>query len=89
MLFSIDFENIFILISLNILNIESKEDSDIDESEEFNIGIQIYLTFEEEHEEFIVIKVNLNIIRKDNEEYLYNEDDPYFELNNVEHHNIV
>jgi len=35
----IDFENAFISISLNILNIEPKEDSDIDESKKFNIDI--------------------------------------------------
>jgi len=39
MLFSIDFENVFISIPLNILDIEPKEDSEIDESEEFNADI--------------------------------------------------
>jgi len=39
MLFSIDFGNAFISISLNILDIELKKDSDIDKSEEFNIGV--------------------------------------------------
>ncbi len=39
MLLSIDFRNVFISISLNILNIEPEEDSDIDESEKFNIDI--------------------------------------------------
>jgi len=39
MLFSIDFGNVFILISLNVSNIELEEDLDIDESEEFNIGV--------------------------------------------------
>ncbi len=39
MLFFIDFENVFILVSLNILNIELKEDSDIDELEEFNMDV--------------------------------------------------
>ena len=48
-----------------------------------------YLTFEKKHEEFTVIKVNLNIIRKDDEEYLYNEDDPYSEPNNARYHNII
>jgi len=35
----IDFGNAFILISLNILDIELKEDSNIDESEKFNINV--------------------------------------------------
>ncbi len=38
-LFSINFENVFILISLNISTIELEEDSNIEESEEFNISI--------------------------------------------------
>jgi len=36
---SIDFENIFILISLNILNIELEKNSDINKSKNFNINI--------------------------------------------------
>ncbi len=36
---SIDFGNVFTLISLNILNIELKEDSDINESENFNANV--------------------------------------------------
>ncbi len=39
MLSFINFENTFILISLNILNIELEEDLDIDKSEKFNIDI--------------------------------------------------
>ncbi len=39
MLFLIDFGNVFILIPLNILNIEQKEDLDTDESENFNVDI--------------------------------------------------
>ncbi len=38
-LFFFDFENTFISISLNILNIELKKESDINESENFNIDI--------------------------------------------------
>ena len=37
--FFIDFKNIFILNSLNISDIELEEDSNIDESENFNIGV--------------------------------------------------
>jgi len=39
MLFFIDFGNTFISISLNVLNIESKEDLDINESKKINIDI--------------------------------------------------
>ncbi len=39
MLLLFDFENVFISISLNAFNIEIKEDSDIDDSKNFNIGI--------------------------------------------------
>ncbi len=38
-LFLINFGNVFISISLNILDIEPKEDLDIDESENFNVDI--------------------------------------------------
>ena len=88
-LFSIDFENAFILISLNILNIEVEENSDIDELKNFNVGVQIYLAFEEEHEEFIVIGINLNIVKRDNKEYPYNKDDLYLESNNVRYYSII
>ncbi len=36
---SIDFGNVFISMSLNASNIEQKKNSDIDESEEFNIDV--------------------------------------------------
>jgi len=39
MLFFIDFKNVFILIFLNVLDIELKEDSDTDELKEFNINV--------------------------------------------------
>jgi len=39
MLFLINFKNTFISISLDILDIEVKEDSDIDESKNFNIDV--------------------------------------------------
>ncbi len=45
--------------------------------------------FEREHKEFTVIRINLNIARRDNEEYLYEEDDPYLELNNVGYNGII
>jgi len=45
--------------------------------------------FEREYEEFTVIGINLNIIKKDNEKYLYNENNFYLELNNVGYHNII
>ncbi len=38
-LFSINFRNTFISISRNILDIESKEDLNIDKSENFNTNV--------------------------------------------------
>ncbi len=89
MLSLIDFGNAFTSVSLNVSNIEPEENSDIDKSEEFNIDIQIYLAFKKKYKEFIIMDINLNITRNDNEEHLYKEDDPYLELNNVEYHNII
>jgi len=40
----------------------------------------MYLTFEEEYKRFIVIRVNLSIIRRDDEKYLYNEDNLYLDV---------
>ncbi len=45
--------------------------------------------FEKEYKEFIIIKVNLNIVKRDGEKYLYNEDDSYFKLNNIRYYNII
>ena len=87
--FSINFGNVFITISLNILDIEAKENLDIDKSENFNVNVQIYLVFEREYKEFTVIKVNLNIIKNDSKKHLYNKDDPYLEPNNVGYNNII
>ncbi len=47
------------------------------------------MVFEEEHEEFIVIRVNFNIGKKDNKKHLYNEDNFYFEPNNIEYDSII
>jgi len=49
----------------------------------------MYLTLEKEHEEFTVIKVNFNIVKNDDEEYPYNEDDPYLKLNNTGYNDII
>jgi len=49
----------------------------------------MYLAFKGEHEEFIVIRVNLNIIRGDDEEYSYDKDNLYLEFNNVGYYNII
>ncbi len=38
-LLSIDFGNVFISILLNVLNIELKEDSNIDKPKNFNVDI--------------------------------------------------
>ncbi len=37
----------------------------------------------------MVIRVNLSITRNDNEEYLYDEDNLYFEFNNVGYDGII
>ncbi len=89
MLLSINFRKTFILIPLNISDIELKEDLNIDKSENFNVDIQMYLTFKKEYKEFIIIKVNFNIVKKDNKEYSYNEDNLYLEFNNVKYYNII
>ena len=89
MLFSFNFKSVFAIIYLDILNIELEEDLDIDELENFNVNIQIYLVFEKEYKEFTVIRVNFNIARRDNEEYSYNEDNLYFEFNNIGYYNII
>ncbi len=89
MSFLFNFKDIFISISLDISDIEAEEDSNIDELENFNISIQMYLVFEREYEEFIIIKVNFNIVKNDSEEYLYNEDDLYLESNNIGYDGII
>jgi len=88
-LLSINFGNIFILIFLDISDIEVKENLDINELKNFNVDIWIYLEFERKYEEFIVIEVNLNIIKNDGEKHLYNKNDLYFKFNNVEYNNII
>ena len=85
----INFRNTFISISLNVSNIELEEDSDIDELKNFNISIQIYLVFERKHKEFTVIEVNFNITKNNNEKHLYNEDNLYFEFNNIGYNSII
>ncbi len=89
MIFPIDFGNVFILISLNILDIESEEETDINKLEEFNIGVQTYLALEREYEEFTMMGINLSTTKNDSEEHLYNEDNPYFEPNNAGYHSII
>ncbi len=44
---------------------------------------------EEEDEEFIIIRVNLNIVKNNGEEHPYNEDDLYLESNNIGYNNII
>ena len=89
MLSFIDFGNAFIPVFLNVLDIELEEDSDIDESEEFNAGVQIHLASAGEYKEFIVMDINLSTIRNDGEEHPYKEDDLYLELNNVGYYSII
>ncbi len=45
--------------------------------------------FKEEYEKFTVIRVNFNIVKRDNKEHFYNEDDLYLESNNVRYYNII
>ncbi len=71
MLLLINFKNIFISILLNVSNIELKENSNTDESENFNTDVQIYLTPKRKYKKFIIIKVNFNITKRDGEEYPY------------------
>ncbi len=87
--FHIDFKNVFILISLNIFDIELKEDSNTNESENFNVDIQTYLISEGEYKEFIIIRINFKIVKKNDEEYPYNKDNFYFKPNNIGYYNIV
>ncbi len=89
MLLPLDLENAFISILLNVSDIKAEEDSDIDKLKNFNVDVQIYLAFKRKYEEFIIIRINLNIVRNDGEEYLYNEDDLYLKFNNIEHNDIV
>ncbi len=49
----------------------------------------MYLASEGEHEEFIVININLNTIRNDSEEHLHKENDLYLEPNNIGYYNII
>ncbi len=45
--------------------------------------------FEKEYKEFIVIRVNLNIVKNNGEEYPYNKDDLYLKFNNIRYNNII
>jgi len=47
------------------------------------------LASEKEYEEFTVIGINFNIIKNNGEEYLYDENDFYFEFNNARYNNII
>ncbi len=84
----INFENTLTSISLNVSNIKLKEDSNINKSKNFNIKIQIYLILERKHKEFIIIEINLNTTKKNDEKHPYNKDHPYLEPNNVKHYRI-
>ncbi len=49
----------------------------------------MYLISEREYKKFTVIRVNLSIVRGDNEEHPYDEDNLYLELNNIGYDNII
>ncbi len=89
MLLPFDFGNAFISIPLNISDIETKEDLDIDKSENFNADVQIYMVSKRKHEEFTVIKINLNTARNDGEKHLYKEYNLYLEFNNAGYNDII
>ncbi len=89
MLLSFDSKNVFISIFLNVFDIKAKKDSNIDKLKNFNINIQIYLAFKKEYEEFIVIRINFSIVKNNNEEHFYNEDDLYLEPNNIGYNDII
>ncbi len=86
---SIDFRNVFTSIFLNILDIELEKETNIDESKEFNADVWIYLASEGKYKEFIVISINLSTAKNDKEKHSYNEDNPYFEFNNVKYYSII
>ncbi len=39
--------------------------------------------------EFTVIKINLNTVKKNDEEHSYNKDNLYLELNNIGYYSII
>ncbi len=45
--------------------------------------------FKRKYKEFIIIEVNLNIVKNNNKKYLYNKDDLYFKSNNIKYNNII
>ncbi len=49
----------------------------------------MYLTFKREYKEFIIIRINFNIVKKDDKEHLYKKNDLYFESNNIGYNNII
>ncbi len=49
----------------------------------------MHLTFKREYNKFIVIKVNFSIVKNNGEEYLYNENNLYFEFNNAGYNGII
>ncbi len=87
--FPFDFKNVFISILLDTSDIKAEGNLDINRSKNFNINIQIYLTFEKEYEEFIIIRINFNIVKNNGEKYLYNKDDLYLKSNNVGYNDII
>ena len=49
----------------------------------------MHLTPKGEHEEFTIIRVNLNTTRNNSVEHPYNKDDLYLKFNNAEYNNII
>ncbi len=49
----------------------------------------MHLAFKRKHEEFIVIRINLNIVKNNSEKHLYDKNDFYFESNNIGYDSII
>ncbi len=49
----------------------------------------MHLAFKKNYKEFIIIKVNLNTVKNNSEEHLYNKDDLYLKSNNTRYNNII
>ncbi len=49
----------------------------------------MHLTSKKKHKEFTIIKVNLNIIKNNGEEYSYDKDNLYLKSNNIGYDDII
>ncbi len=49
----------------------------------------MYLTFKREYKEFIIIGINLNTAKNNDEKHPYNKDDLYLKFNNIKYNGII